>query len=329
MAVSVIISNMNGIKFLPRLLQCIRDQRNVKVQIIVVDRLSCDGSKEYLNLQNDVTVVDVPPESGLVSGYAAGVPFALNEHLFFCNEDMWFDLDCFSLLENSINLSEQIVAADPWQWTYDEKHLIHGGVGFFDSFWNPLCPLPKIKYAFTLQMPVNQRIPFACAGAFMIHRQAYEQAGGWDSAFFLDHEDVDLFIRIWQMDKSCVTVPNARVYHAVGSSNYQVIPALNTPVRRRRYISGNASVSIIGIKYFKGIWLLYAYFFPLLAISKELVRFRFHLAWLAILSAIEVMQRYRTAKRFRLSWEKWIRRNPGQNFFLDSNFYIKPNKIKL
>src|SRR5262249_10116073 len=111
MSVSVIISNLNGQRFLPRLLETLRGQRGVSVQIIVVDRFSHDGSEAFLAGQPDVTVVQEPPETGLVSGYAAGVAHAEHEHLFFCNEDMWFDLDCLRHLEEQIDVTNGIVAA--------------------------------------------------------------------------------------------------------------------------------------------------------------------------------------------------------------------------
>jgi GT2 family glycosyltransferase len=87
----VIVSNMNGKRFLLLLLESLRGQRGVTAQIIVVDRLSRDGSQEYLSAQLDVTMVQEPPETGLVSGYAAGVPYARHQQLFFCNEDMCFE----------------------------------------------------------------------------------------------------------------------------------------------------------------------------------------------------------------------------------------------
>lgn len=57
----------------------------------------------------------------------------------------------------------------------------------------------------------------------MIHRTAYEAVGGWDRGFFLDYEDVDLFLRIWQLGWKCVVVPEAKVYHAVNVTNEQKI----------------------------------------------------------------------------------------------------------
>jgi GT2 family glycosyltransferase len=320
MAVSVIISNLNGLRFLPRLLETLRGQRGVEAQIIVVDRLSHDGSGEYLAAQPDVTVVTERPETGLVSGYAAGVPHARHEHLFFCNEDMWFDPHCLRRLEERLDPGNNVVAADPWQWTYDGEHLIHAGTRFGVALWNPLCPHPRRAYRFTEPLAAGEAVPFPCAGAFLMTRAAYEAAGGWDRSFFLDQEDVDLFLRVWQLGGRCVTVPDAKVYHAVGASNAQQIVTINTPVKRRRHISCAASAAIIGLKHFTSFALVYPLAHPALGVLKEVVRLRPRRTWLALLIVAEVLRRAGDALRFRRRWRKHIQARPGQHFFTAPEF---------
>src|SRR6266851_6975498 len=107
MAIPVHVRNFKGARYLPRLLETLRGQRGVTLEVIVVDRHSMDESLAMLTQQKDVRVVHEPPETGLVSGYATGAAGARNEHLFFCNEDMWFDPDCLRLLEERIDLSRR------------------------------------------------------------------------------------------------------------------------------------------------------------------------------------------------------------------------------
>jgi GT2 family glycosyltransferase len=322
MAVSVIVSNMNGKRFLPRLLQTLRAQRGVTTQLIVVDRHSHDGSRDFLTQHSDVTVVSEPPETGLVRGYAAGVRPARHEHLFFCNEDMWFDADCLQRLQARIDPANHVVAADPWQWTYDGTQLIHAGTRFRRARLNLLSPYPLRRCAFTELVAPGELVPFPCAGAFLMHRAAYEAAGGWAGDFFLDHEDVDLFLRVWQRGGLCVSVPDARVYHAVGASNNQQIATTDTPVKRRRAISGMASTSVIGLKYFTGLSFLYPWLFPGLWIAKDLLRLRLGPAWLAVQAAAEVLRRMPAALRFRAAWSPYNRARPGQDFFRVREFNV-------
>lgn len=245
----MIVSNFNGAKYLPRLLESIAAQRGAATEIIVVDRHSTDDSLRILAAA-EVTVVHERPETGLASGYAAGAERATSELLFFCNEDMWFAPDCLRQLAERIDLSRRIAAADPWQWTYDGATLIHAGTRFRPSRFDSKTPYPWRSYEFLVPLAAGEEIPFGCAGAVMIHRSVYEEVGGWDRSFFLDHEDVDLFIRIWQTDRKCVGVPEAKVFHAVNASNLQTIHGGQITVGRRRYVSGRSSVLILGVKYF-------------------------------------------------------------------------------
>jgi len=63
MSVSVIASNFNGERFLPRLLSSLRAQRGVTLEIIVVDRHSTDGSFELLSQESDIIVAFGTPEA--------------------------------------------------------------------------------------------------------------------------------------------------------------------------------------------------------------------------------------------------------------------------
>jgi len=238
MSVSAIVSNLNGGKYLHRLLATLRAQRHVELQIIVVDRHSTDDSAAILNAEPGVTVLHHAPETGLAAGYHAGAQAATGEHLFFCNEDMWFDEDCLWQLERQINLSARVAVADPWQWTYDGTAWLHGGVRFERCPFTMLSPYPFRRMNFTEDLPAGTEIPFACAGAMLIHRDVYQQIGGWDASFFLDLEDVDLSIRLWQRGWKTVTVPDAKVFHAVNASNLHTLVAAQETVSRRRYISG-------------------------------------------------------------------------------------------
>lgn len=249
MSVSVIISNFNGYRFLPKLLESLRTQRGGAPEIIVVDRDSTDGSAEYLAKQDDLKVVQHPPQTGLVSGYAAGYRVATGDKIYFCNEDMWVDAECIGRLEASLSLSERVAVADPWQWTYDGQRWIHGVTRFRPTPWSWNSPYPFREAEYCAPVGTSREIPYPCAGAFMILREAFEDVGGWDTRFFLDHEDVDLGLRLWKAGWKSVSVPEAKVYHAVGASNGQVLEGGKQRVSEKRYISGRANLMMVQFKH--------------------------------------------------------------------------------
>jgi GT2 family glycosyltransferase len=313
--ISAIISNFNGLKFLPRLIDTLGQQRQVDIEIIVVDRESSDGSLEYLRGYPQIRVVSESASTGLVSGYAAGAAVAQGEYFFFCNEDMWFDADCLHLLQEQICLERRVGASDPWQWTYDAKTLIHAGTRFYRRTWDPNSPYPRRGYDFTAPLAAGEEVPFPCAGAFLIHRRVYQEIGGWDTSFFLDHEDLDLFLRAWQKDWNCVTVPDAKVYHAVNASNNKTM-ADGLQVFPRRYVANRSNLAVVGLKYYSGLLLL----LPLLSLAASLLSDilkmrwkRMPLDWQAVLLTIK---RLSAVREFRRSNRSWAKAKPATQFFL-------------
>jgi GT2 family glycosyltransferase len=317
-AISVVVSNFNGAKFLPRLISSLKSQRDVETEIICVDRQSSDNSVAILSSHPEVRVISEPPESGLVSGYAVGIEAAKHELIFCCNEDMWFDPECLRLLASKIDLSRGIFAADPWQWTYDGATWIHGVTRFESVRFNFSCPYPFRAYRFTESINGNPITPFGCAGALLMNRQKYNEIGGWDRSFFLDHEDVDLFIRAWHRNLQCVSVPEAKVYHAVNASNDHTINRGRQRVGRRRYVSGKSSIILMAVKYFpwRYVWLQVLVF--LAVFFKRVLLFRWGEArnQLAVIS--EVLQRWPASFRFRK--QSGIDTRRTKDFFTGSEF---------
>ena len=324
MAVSVIISNMNGAAFLPRLLETLAAQRGVKTEIIVVDRQSKDGSAAILAKHPGVKVVTEPPETGLVSGYHRGYLASTCEHLFMMNEDMWLDPDCLRLLEERIDLGRRIGTADPWQWSYDEKRWIHGVTRFRKVKWAINGAHPFYDNEFTVDLPGGTRVPWPCAGAFLMHRKAYEDIGGWDTSFFLDNEDTDMFLRAWQRGWHTVAVPEAKVYHAVGMSNTG--PKLATGQKRagkRRYISNRIGKTVVPWKYFSpvkavlmggGIWFV--------TFTNNLVKLRFTTVGWDLKVLAECLRRLPAIRAFRKSNAAANREHPGEKFFAEPEFRL-------
>lgn len=321
--VSAVISNLNGERFLPRLLDSLEAQQGVDVEIIVVDRHSKDGSKAVLAKHPNVVVLDEPPETGLVTGYTRGVARARHDLLFFANEDMHFDVDCLRLLSQAVKPAQGIAAADPWQWSYEGERWIHGGTRFAPARLDLNSAWPFARYEFTVDLPAGAEIPFANAGAFLIDRGVFEQVGGWDTSFFLDAEDTDLGIRLWQRGWRSVQVPQAKVFHAVGASNTQTIGAAGTtPVSRRRYVSAKANLAVIAVKYYSAPSTLVPVGTWLARTAGAVVRRRTDTLKLEAQVAVEVARRLPGALRWRHEHRDDNRRNPGERFFAQPGFRI-------
>lgn len=323
MSVSVIVSNFNGAKYLPRLLETLQAQRGVDLQIIVVDRHSTDESHAILSIHPEILVVSEPPETGLVSGYATGVDHAVHQNLFFCNEDMWFDPGCLAQLEGAMDMENGIWAVDPWQWTYDGQVWIHGGTRFErTSRFIANTPHPFRVTNFCLNLKHGDLVAFGCAGAVLMNRNVYQSLGGWDRSFFLDLEDVDIFIRAWRQGLKCICVPEAKVYHAVSVSNTKSIHGGKISVGKRRYISGCSSQLIVSLKYFSWPWVVFHFVAYLLWSLTHLVRLRFKQFSYEVLALVEYAKRLPAALAFRAQTKDLRLVKPGHEFFTEPLFQL-------
>lgn len=320
--ISVIISNFNGARFLPRLLETLSRQTLAPHEILLVDRESTDGSVEVLAAWPAVRRLNHPAAAGLVSGYAVGAEQAVGEALFFANEDLWLEEGCLEALASWIRPDAGIVCADPWQWTYDGRSWVHGAVRFERCAWDLASPDPRYRQRFTCDGAAGDAIPFPSAGAFLMDRGAYRQVGGWDRSFFLDFEDVDLGIRLWQRGLRSVTVPGARVFHAVNAANVQCLPGSGEPVSRRRYIGARSNRAVVAWKHFSAGRIPLAVSQGPLEFLNNLRRGRWRQAYWDVLADADVGRRLREVWRYR-SENRAIRGiRPGEAFFAAPEFAV-------
>lgn len=318
-SVSVIISNFNGAKYLPRLFESLTAQRGVEMEIIVVDRNSSDASDSILAAHAEIQVIKHPPETGLVCGYAVGAERATKELLYFCNEDMWLEPDCLRILAESIDLPARIAAVMPVQWTYDMKEIVSCGYWFDNAAWCRSNPYPFRVSRWHL--PAKTCVVASInAGACMIHRRVYDEVSGWDRSFFLDYEDMDLALRLWQHQWWSLVVPDARVGHAVGASNNQSINGGKQKVSRKRYIEGSSNVPAIAVKTFTGMSLLLPYAALMGRLLLNLVKLRWRNAFWDLLVFFKIFQRLPSLLQFRRCNSSYNQNHPGQFFFTEPQF---------
>jgi GT2 family glycosyltransferase len=317
--ISVIISNFNGAKYLPRLIETLHAQRGVELQIIVVDRHSNDDSAAILAAHPDIQVLSHPPETGLVSGYHAGTVLARYDLFFFMNEDMWLEPDCLRLVADAIDLEAGVASAMPVQWTYDMRELVNCGVWYEPAWWFPINPFPFARSRANLP-DRTVRSAQSNAGACMIHGRSYDEVGGWDTTFFLDFEDTDLGLRLWQRGWHCAVVPAAKIAHAVGASNAQPLPSAGTTVSKKRYIAGGVNKLAIAFKSFPPLMIFAALLGWLDGWLRNLARLRIQRARWDIYQIAEALRRVPSWLDHRRRWRELNHLRPATAYYRNFAF---------
>lgn len=192
-----------------------------KVEIIVVDNNSSDGSSEMLHKDfPQVTCLRNAENVGFSRANNKGVAQAKGSYVLILNPDT---------VVGETTLSEML------HFSESQTHFGAAGVQFMDgsgkflpeskrNFPNlkvagaKLLGYSKYYYANHLQQEATAEIDIL-TGAFMfIKRQVYEEVGGFDEDFFMYGEDIDLSYRISKAGYKNYYVGSCKVLHFKGES---------------------------------------------------------------------------------------------------------------
>src|SRR5262245_60733399 len=102
-AISIVILNYNGAKWLDRCLESIRQQTIFeRIEVIVADNASSDGSdqlaQKLLEGWPNGRFIANGGNLGYCAGNNRGAAAATGKYLFFLNNDTWLEADCLEKL---------------------------------------------------------------------------------------------------------------------------------------------------------------------------------------------------------------------------------------
>ena len=210
--VSIIVANWNGARHLEDCLPSVVGQAYPCFEVIVVDNGSTDESQQVVR-QIGARWVPIGHNAGLAAALNAGAQVASGEFLLFLNNDLRLRGDFVRNQTRPLVEDPTVFATDALQWDWEGRVKVHGRTRVIArSAWRGCFDLV-------------QDSPTTCAPAYMasaanamIRRWMFEKLGGWDSAYFMGWEDVDLFWRAWQRGWRTVFVPDAVCWHKLGAS---------------------------------------------------------------------------------------------------------------
>lgn len=208
---SVIVPTWNGRGFLDGCLASLEAQTaRESMEVIVVDNGSADDTREMVaERYPSVRVIALPENRGFAGGCNAGIRAAHAPLIALLNNDAETDA---RWAERLLEAADAHPGAGSFacairQWVVRDRLESCGD--FFSVFgWAGHLGLHADAAAYVPSMPFGP-----CAGAAMYRASALEDAGLFDEAFFVSHEDVDLAFRLRLRGHPCVAVPDAIVFH--------------------------------------------------------------------------------------------------------------------
>lgn len=200
--ISIIIVNWNGKKWLDKCLSSFLNQTYKKLEIILVDNASTDGSVEHVteNFPN-IKIIRNNKNLGFAAGNNTGIKEARGEYILRIDSDTWVENDFLErLLEFYENHDFDVIG--PREKRYD-------GTGISNSY-SPIDFLGNPAYRAVLKT----KRPFALSGMCLFFKKSfYLETKGLDEDFFMYFEDVDWFWRLQLLKKKFDIAEGIYVHH--------------------------------------------------------------------------------------------------------------------
>ena len=245
--ISVVISNKNGVQWLPRCLESVRTQSIAdRIEIIIVDNVSSDESVrltcKLLDGFPQVSIIENKEDLGFTGGMNTGAFAAKGEGVFLLSNDTWLEKDCLEKLVLAIEAT-RADAAMPLVLNYEDSSLQSLGADGIDVFGLSTAGVPSQR-ALTETMDV-----FMVAGCgFWVRTDVFKKLGGFDTGHFMFAEETDLSWRIWVAGGRIIRVPASRMHHRGAAG---VNPAGETKIvesrtsETKRYLANRNGILVV------------------------------------------------------------------------------------
>lgn len=220
--ISVIIPNWNGAEHLPVCLDSLRRQTYPRVEVIVVDNGSRDGSVQLLGRDYpEVRTLALNRNLGFAGGVNAGIREARGELLALLNNDTEADAGWLHELQSAFARHPEAGAVACKIRLFDRRDRLHSAGDFYrvDGIPGNRGVWQEEGGSYDREEPV-----FGPCGAAAGYRRAMlDEVGLFDEDFFAFCEDVDLAWRCQLAGWRCIYAPTSVVYHKVSATGGGVL----------------------------------------------------------------------------------------------------------
>ncbi|MBI3282584.1 glycosyltransferase family 2 protein [Candidatus Curtissbacteria bacterium] len=237
MKLAVVILNFNGLE---NTLECLESVRRCasgpnKVEIIVVDNNSQDGSQEALAKLKDIHLIQNTDNIGYSGGNNVGIKKALErkaDAVIILNNDTSVDknliLKLAAVLKSADIASPKIYFAKGFEfhknrYKGDQLGRVIWYAGARIDWDNIIGTHIGVDEVDVGQLDRRAEIDLATGACMIVKREVFEKIGAFDEKYFLYLEDMDFCVRARRANFKIVYAPKAILWHknagAIGSGS--------------------------------------------------------------------------------------------------------------
>ena len=228
--VSIIIVNYNTSKLVIDAIESIiKYSVDITYEIIIVDNNSKDGvdslslnTKQY----NNIEVLKLNENIGFGRANNEGVKIARGRNLFFLNPDTLLLNNAIKILSNELDnnlnygacggnlLNENLEPTRSFRRQFPNILWILEHTFFFNI--PELIRYGKNRFFNHLNKKIN--VSYIVGADLMIKKELFDEIGGFNPAFFMYYEEIELCFRVKEKGFEVVSVPSASIQHLEGKS---------------------------------------------------------------------------------------------------------------
>jgi len=227
---SIVIPNLNGSQYLaqclPSLLASISKTKNSKFEIILIDNGSTDDSIDVFgrllvpSKKLKTKIILHQKNLGVAPAFAQGIERSEYEWTVITNNDITIKSDWFQQIIKNIKKHPDVKVFCGTVLNRDGSKIESQGLEFFYRGKCLNINNGKLYSSKALPFQSSPSLIWGTAAAIAVyHRQTIIDIGNFDSDFFAYEEDVDLALRLHNLNYKTLYIPHAISYHLGGATS--------------------------------------------------------------------------------------------------------------